>query len=208
MYNTRRIRKESPICIDSHRRRYFLFHKNMIDERYHQKGEVPSTLILKDIDKVKTWGEYLATGFGAVMLTQAFGDFGVKARYSVINGKTRVSILTRNNGQQMLRHVLVNGMRLKVNGTKSYTIDNPKVVLLGLAPKQRISAGIKAGVMTIIFSVAINTNDSIFKDDYDFYDWFGNVGTDFIKTAIALYGAEFVVGSINCCFFVVVTLMV
>ncbi|WP_407082651.1 hypothetical protein, partial [Photobacterium leiognathi] len=66
--------------------------KNMIDERYHQKGEVPSTLILKDIDKVKTWGEYLATGFGAVMLTQAFGDFGVKARYSVINGKTRVSI--------------------------------------------------------------------------------------------------------------------
>ncbi|WP_434144938.1 hypothetical protein [Photobacterium leiognathi] len=162
MYNTRRIRKESPICIDSHRRRYFLFHKNMIDERYHQKGEVPSTLILKDIDKVKTWGEYLATGFGAVMLTQAFGDFGVKARYSVINGKTRVSILTRNNGQQMLRHVLVNGMRLKVNGTKSYTIDNPKVVLLGLAPKQRISAGIKAGVMTIIFSVAINTNDSYF----------------------------------------------
>ncbi|KJF92080.1 hypothetical protein UB39_22055, partial [Photobacterium angustum] len=115
----------------------------MIDERYHQKGEVPSTLILKDIDKVKTWGEYLATGFGAVMLARAFGDFGVKARYSVINGKTRVSISTRNNGQQMLRHVLVNGMRLKVNGTKTYAIDNPKVVQLGLAPKQRIGAGIK-----------------------------------------------------------------
>lgn len=169
--------------------------KNMIDERYHQKGEVPSTLILKDIDKVKTWGEYLATGFGAVMLTQAFGDFGVKARYSVINGKTRVSISTRNNGNQMLRHVLVKGMRIKVNGTKTYAIDNPKVVQLGLAPKQRISAGIKAGAMTMIISAAINANDLIFKDDYDFYDWFGNVGTDFIKTALSIFGAELIIGA-------------
>ncbi|PSW76156.1 hypothetical protein [Photobacterium angustum] len=170
--------------------------KNMIDERYHQKGEVPSTLILKDIDKVKTWGEYLATGFGAVMLARAFGDFGVKARYSVINGKTRVSISTRNNGQQMLRHVLVNGMRLKVNGTKTYAIDNPKVVQLGLAPKQRIGAGIKAGAMTMIISAAINTNDLIFNDETDFYDWFGNVGADFIKTALSMYGAELIVGLI------------
>lgn len=168
--------------------------KNMIDARYHRKGEIPSTLILKDIDKAKTWAEYLATGFGAVMLTRAFGDFGVTARYSMIKGKTRVSIATRNNGQQMLRHVLVNGMRLKVNGTKTYAIDNPKVVQLGLAPKQRISAGIKAGAMTMIISAAINTNDLIFKDDYDFYDWFGNVGTDFIKSALSIYGAELIVG--------------
>ncbi|OBU29304.1 hypothetical protein AYY22_01950 [Photobacterium kishitanii] len=168
--------------------------KNMIDARYHQKGEIPSTLILKDIDKAKTWTEYLATGFDAVMLTRAFGDLGVTARYSVINGKTRISIATRNNGQQMLRHVLVNNIRLKVNGTKTYAIDNPKVIQLGLAPKQRINAGIKAGAMTMIISAAINTNDLIFNDDYDFYDWFGNIGTDFIKTAISLYGAEFIVG--------------
>ncbi|PSU20603.1 hypothetical protein [Photobacterium kishitanii] len=170
--------------------------KNMIEARYHKNGEIPSTLILKDIDKAKTWAEYLATGFGAVKLTQAFGDFGVTARYSVINGKTRVSIATRNNGQQMLRHVLVNGMRLKLNGTKTYAIDNPKVLQLGLAPKQRINAGIKAGAMTMIISAAINTNNLIFNNDYDFYDWFGDVGTDFIKTAIALYGAEIVIGAI------------
>ncbi|KJG03914.1 hypothetical protein [Photobacterium angustum] len=170
--------------------------KNLIDDRYHQKGQIPSTLILKDIDKTKTWAEYLATGFGAVKLAQAFGDFGVTARYSVIKGKTRVSIASRNNGQQMLRHVLVNGMRLKVNGKKTYAIDNPKVVQLGLAPKQRISTGIKAGAMTMIISAAINTNDLIFNDDYDFYDWFGNIGADFIKTAIALYGTEIVVGAI------------
>ncbi|PSV26335.1 hypothetical protein [Photobacterium sp. GB-56] len=168
--------------------------KNLIDDRYHQKGQIPSTLILKDIDKTKTWAEYLATGFGAVKLAQAFGDFGVTARYSVIKGKTRVSIATRNNGQQMLRHVLIKGMRFKVNGKKTYAIDNPKVVQLGIAPTQRISAGLKAGTMTMIISAAINTNDLIFNDDYDFYDWFGNVGTDFIKTAIALYGAEFIVG--------------
>ena len=170
--------------------------KNLIDDRYHQKGQIPSTLILKDIDKSKTWAEHLATGFGAIKLAQAFGYFGVTARYSVIKGKTRVSIATRNNGQQMLRHVLVNGMRLKVNGKKTYAIDNPKVVQLGLAPTQRISAGIKAGAMTMIISAAINTNDLIFNDDYDFYDWFGNVGTDFIKTAIALYGTEIVIGAI------------
>ncbi|PSV35155.1 MULTISPECIES: hypothetical protein [unclassified Photobacterium] len=170
--------------------------KNLIDERYHQKGQIPSTLILKDIDKSKTWAEYLATGLGAIKLAQAFDDFGVTARYSVIKGKTRVSIATRNNGQQMLRHVLVNGMRLKVNGKKTYAIDNPKVVQLGLAPTQRISAGIKAGAMTMIISAAINTNDLIFNDDYDFYDWFGNIGTDFIKTAIALYGTEIVIGAI------------
>ncbi|PSV51137.1 hypothetical protein [Photobacterium sp. GB-1] len=170
--------------------------KNLIDERYHQKGQIPSTLILKDIDKSKTWAEYLATGLGAIKLAQAFDDFGVTARYSVIKGKTRVSIATRNNGQQMLRHVLVNGMRLKVNGKKTYAIDNPKVVQLGLAPTQRISAGIKAGAMTMIISAAINTNDLIFNDDYDFYDWFGNIRTDFIKTAIALYGTEIVIGAI------------
>lgn len=170
--------------------------KNLIDDRYHQKGQIPSTLILKDIDKSKTWAEYLATGFGAIKLAQAFGYLGVTARYSVIKGKTRVSIATRNNGQQMLRHVLVNGMRLKVNGKKTYAIDNPKVVQLGLSPTQRISAGIKAGAMTMIISAAINTNDLIFNDDYDFYDWFGNVGTDFIKTAIALYGTEIVIGAI------------
>lgn len=170
--------------------------KNLIDERYHQKGQIPSTLILKDIDKSKTWAEYLATGLGAIKLAQAFGDFGVTARYSVIKGKTRVSLTTRKNGQQMLRHVLVNGMRLKVNGKKTYAIDNPKVVQLGLAPTQRISAGIKAGAMTMIISAAINTNDLIFNDDYDFYDWFGNVGTDFIKSALSIYGAELIVGLI------------
>ncbi|PSU89920.1 hypothetical protein C0W35_18105, partial [Photobacterium kishitanii] len=118
------------------------------------------------------------------------------ARYSVINGKTRISIATRNNGQQMLRHVLVNNIRLKVNGTKTYAIDNPKVIQLGLAPKQRINAGIKAGAMTMIISAAINTNDLIFNDDYDFYDWFGNIGTDFIKTAVVLYGTEIIIGAI------------
>lgn len=169
--------------------------KNILDERYQKSGEIPSTLILKDIDKAKTWIEYVGTGVGAVVLTQAFGDLGVRAKYSTINGKVRISISTRANGQQMLRHVLVNGMRIKVNGTKTYAIDNPKVVQLGLAPKDRLNAGIKAGAMTMIISAAINTNDLIFNDDYDFYDWFGNVGADFIKTALAIYGAEFVVGA-------------
>lgn len=169
--------------------------KNILDERYQKSGEIPSTLILKDIDKAKTWIEYIGTGASAVILTQAFGDLGVRAKYSTINGKVRISISTRANGPQMLRHVLVNGMRIKVNGTKTYAIDNPKVVQLGLAPKDRLNAGIKAGAMTMIISAAINTNDLIFNDDYDFYDWFGNVGTDFIKTALAIYGAEFVVGT-------------
>ncbi|WP_148226641.1 hypothetical protein [Photobacterium angustum] len=46
----------------------------------------------------------------------------------------------------------------------------------------------------MIISAAINTNDLIFNDDYDFYDWFGNVGTDFIKSALSIYGAELIIG--------------
>ncbi|KJF92160.1 hypothetical protein UB39_21875, partial [Photobacterium angustum] len=35
-----------------------------------------------------------------------------------------------------------------------------------------------------------------FNDETDFYDWFGNVGADFIKTALSMYGAELIVGLI------------
>ena len=170
--------------------------KHLIEDRYQKEGQIPTTLVLKDIDKAKTYAEYAATAIGAVALTSGFGHLGVRARYVTINGKTRVSISTPANGKQLLRHVLVNGMRIKINSAKTYAIDNPKVIQLGLAPKQRLNAGIKAGVMTMIISAAINTNDLIFNDAYDFYDWFGNIGTDFIKTALALYGAEFIVGMV------------
>ncbi|NVH47347.1 hypothetical protein [Photobacterium damselae] len=168
--------------------------KSLIEDRYIKEHAIPSTLILRDIDKARNYSDLIQQGAEAYAITRAFGDFGVRATLSEINGKMRVAISTKANGQQMLRHVLVKGMRLKVNGKKTYAINNPKVVQLGLAPKSRISAGIKAGAFSMIISAAINTNDLIFNDDYHFVDWFGNIGSDFIKTALSIYGGEFIIG--------------
>lgn len=151
--------------------------------------EENGTQALKVVDKGNTFGGYGAAIYKSYDLVKQFGDYGVKADVFTSKGKEYIAITTKNNGDSILRHVLVNGVRLKVNGHK-YRINNPKVIQLGLTPQSR-AAGFKGSTaITFILSAAINTNELVFNDAYYLTDWFGNVGTDLFKAALAFGAGE------------------
>jgi hypothetical protein len=135
------------------------------------------------------WGGYGAAVYKAYDLARQFGDYGVKAEVFTSKGKEYIAITTKNNGDKIMRHALVNGVRVKFNGHK-YRLNNYKVVQLGLTPQGRVG-GYKGGaVATFIISATINTNELVFNDDYHLVDWFGNVGTDMFKGILAIAAGE------------------
>ncbi|SGZ10940.1 Putative uncharacterized protein [Moritella viscosa] len=144
---------------------------------------------LKFLDKIRGAGVNGVAIYKAYEMVKQFKDLGVVANIFESNGKEYIAIVTKNNSEKILRHVLVNGVRVKVNGHK-YRIDNPKVMQLGLTPQSRSTAFKGSMAITFVISAAINTNDLIFKDDYHFVDWFGNVGVDIFKAFIAFGAGE------------------
>ncbi|MGL4929060.1 MAG: hypothetical protein ACRC4H_02750 [Plesiomonas sp.] len=169
--------------------------------------EENGTQVLKTADKGNTFGGYGAAIYKSYDLVKQFGDYGVKADVFTSKGKEYIAITTKNNGDSVLRHVLVNGVRLKVNGHK-YRINNPKVYQLGLTPQSR-AAGFKGSTaITFILSAAINTNELVFNDAYYLTDWFGNVGTDLFKAALAFGVGEVAISVFGSMFSVPVLLSV
>lgn len=154
-----------------------------LKDMWQEKG----TDALKTASSTKDLGDYGMTIYKSYELVKQFGDLGVRAEVFKSNGKEYIAITTKNNSSKVLRHVLVNDVRLKVNGHK-YRINNPKISQLGLSPQSRAS-GFKGGMaVTFVISAAINTNDLIFNDQYHLVDWFGNVGADMFK-ALVQFGA-------------------
>lgn len=147
--------------------------------------EKDGTKTLEAASTANDWGGYGAAIYKAYDLAKQFGDYGVKAEVFTSKGKEYIAITTKNNSGKVLRHVLVNGVRVKLNGHK-YRANNYKVVQLGLGPVSRMAQYKGAAVVTFIISATINTNELIFNDDYHLVDWFGNVGTDMFKGMIAI----------------------
>ncbi|MGL4886690.1 MAG: type VI secretion system PAAR protein [Aeromonas veronii] len=154
-----------------------------LQDMWKEKG----TDALNAANSTKDLGDYGMTIYKSYELVKQFGDLGVRAEVFKSNGKEFIAITTKNNSGKVLRHVLVNEVRLKVNGHK-YRINNPKISQLGLSPQSRAS-GFKGGMaITFVISAAINTNDLIFNDQFHLVDWFGNVGADMFK-ALVQFGA-------------------
>lgn len=151
--------------------------------------EKDGTKTLEAASTAHDWGGYGAAVYKAYDLAKQFGDYGVKAEVFTSKGKEYIAITTKNNSGKVLRHVLVNGVRVKLNGHK-YRANNYKVVQLGLTPQSRMSGYKGAGVVTFIISATINTNELVFNDDYHLVDWFGNVGTDMFKGMVAIGAGE------------------
>ncbi|MGF1770302.1 hypothetical protein L4D06_23350 [Enterovibrio makurazakiensis] len=80
---------------------------------------------MKDVNKTRSWGNHGMAVYRAYDLAKQFGHLGVKADVFTSKGKEYIAITTKNHSDKVLRHVLVNGVRLKVNGHK-YRINNPK----------------------------------------------------------------------------------
>ncbi len=151
--------------------------------------EKDGTKTLEAASSANDFGGYGAAVYKAYDLARQFGDYGVKAEVFTSKGKEYIAITTKNNGDKIMRHALVNGVRVKFNGHK-YRLNNYKVVQLGLTPQGRVG-GYKGGaVATFIISATINTNELVFNDDYHLVDWFGNVGTDMFKGILAIAAGE------------------
>lgn len=144
---------------------------------------------LNTANSTKDLGDYGMTIYKSYELVKQFGDLGVKAEVFKSNGKEYIAITSKNNSSKVLRHVLVNEVRLKINGHK-YRINNPKISQLGLSPQSRAS-GFKGGAaVTFVISAGINTNELIFNDQFYLVDWFGNVGADMFKALIQFGAGE------------------
>ncbi|MGL5393075.1 MAG: hypothetical protein ACRDA8_17140, partial [Shewanella sp.] len=167
--------------------------KDMAEEQAAERQEIADsfswekdgTKTLKAASTAHDWGGHGAAIYKAYDLAKQFGDFGVKAEVFNSKGKEYIAITTKNNSDKVLRHTLVNGVRVKLNGHK-YRTNNYKVIQLGLTPQSRMSGYKGAAVVTFIISATINTNELVFNDDYHLVDWFGNVGTDMFKAILAI----------------------
>lgn len=151
--------------------------------------EKDGTQTLKAASTANDIGGYGAAVYKAYDLAKQFGDYGVKAEVFTSKGKEYIAITTKNNSDKILRHTVVNGVRVKLNGHK-YRTNNYKVIQLGLTPQSRMSGYKGAAVVTFIISATINTNELVFNDDYHLVDWFGNVGTDMFKGIVAIGAGE------------------
>ena len=151
--------------------------------------EEQGTDSLKAMDKIRGLGDNGYAIYKTYEMVRQFGDLGVIAKVFSSKGNEYIAITARDNSGKMLKHVLVNNVRLKLDGHK-YRIDNPKVVQLGLTPQSRTTAFKGSALITFVISAAINTNDLVFKDDYHLVDWFGNVGVDMFKALVSFGAGE------------------
>lgn len=166
--------------------------KDMADELAGNfSWEKDGTETLKAASTANDIGGYGAAVYKAYDLAKQFGDYGVKAEVFSSKGKEYIAITTKNNSDKILRHTVVNGVRVKLNGHK-YRTNNYKVMQLGLTPQSRMSGYKGAGVVTFIISATINTNELIFNDDYHLVDWFGNVGADMFQAMASMVAGEVV----------------
>ncbi|MGL4711580.1 MAG: hypothetical protein ACRCWP_03180 [Shewanella sp.] len=146
-----------------------------------------------------TYGNHGVAIYKAYDLAKQFGDFGVKAEVFTSKGKEYIAITTKNNSDKVMRHAIVNSVRVKINGHK-YRLNNHKVMQLGLTPQNRMS-GYKGGaVVTFIISATINTNDLVFNNDFHLVDWFGNVGADMFQALLTIGAGEAILLGIGALF--------
>ncbi|MCQ9091221.1 PAAR domain-containing protein [Vibrio alginolyticus] len=126
--------------------------------------------------------------YDAAKIAKSFGDFGMKVKpFLDKNGNERISISTKN---QSVKHVMSNGVRIKLNSSKSYSVANSKVIQAGVSPKVRTGKYKGSVLITFVISASINTKDLILDDSFLLEDWLGNVGLDLFKAAIAIGAGE------------------
>lgn len=75
-------------------------------------------------------------------------------------------------------------LRKILTGTR-YLATNTKILQMGIGNKA-LRAGAKDGVLlTVFFSITMNTIDWMFKDEFRWTNWIATISTDLVKAAIA-----------------------
>ena len=76
------------------------------------------------------------------------------------------------------------GLRKILTGTR-YLVTNTKVMKIGVGG-QALRASAKGGfLVSVIFSVTLNTVDWVLKDEFRWTNWIANVSTDIVKAVIS-----------------------
>ncbi len=161
------------------------------------------------INTAKSWFNHTEPMFDAASIAKQFGDMNIKADLVESRGKIFVAFNGTDLNGKALKHALVNGTRVNMNG-KKYPLNSFKAMQTGFSPKSRAANFKGAGVLTFVVSASIATSDLVFKDDYHLVDWFGNVGSDMFKFmlqtavgeaslfAVAALGGTVLVGALAC----------
>ncbi|MCG9680452.1 hypothetical protein [Vibrio sp. Isolate24] len=147
-----------------------------------EDGKTFGADVLQNINKIKGYLDKGTAIINAVFLAKALGGLGIVAKETTTkNGKAAIVISSVWNDSKM-HYATVNGINIKKN--HPYPMDNPKIQQLGFAKNTKIRGAIKAGVLTIIISAALATEQLINNDEYHMVDWYGSMGTDLLKIGI------------------------
>ncbi|QFU06342.1 hypothetical protein FIU82_15240 [Pseudoalteromonas sp. THAF3] len=103
------------------------------------------------------------------------------------------------NGKEYIIFKGNHRLRSIITGTR-YVANNPKLLTVGVGRKA-LNAGAKQGfLISIFFSITLNTIDWIFQDEYRWTNWLATTATDIVKIVIAsvlALGTAIAVGSVT-----------
>ncbi|HEX5792668.1 MAG TPA: hypothetical protein VFY01_05295 [Rheinheimera sp.] len=130
-------------------------------------------------DKASKYGSTILVGaIDAKMLTALATDM---KRSGSIWGQYKVDV---RGGREYISFKGRAGLRRHLTGTR-YLASNTKLIKLGIGGPA-LKAAAKGGfVISVIFSVTLNSINWLLKDDFRWTDWLATVSTDLTKAVIA-----------------------
>lgn len=166
-----------------------LTHDEMVDAVKCYCGTNPNSSWKSNVfsvaDVITTYSGNMLDGYGFMKLANELSNnFGVKVTEYVNKAGTKMVKLTGRAG-----------VRKFLNATR-YRANNLKIIDMGIGTQGMLD-GIKlVSRRVLIISVLYRSAELAFRDEYDIYDFFGNITMDAAKAAIgALAGLAVVAGA-------------
>ncbi|MDE1483066.1 hypothetical protein [Xenorhabdus bovienii] len=166
-----------------------LTHGEMVDAVKNSCGSNPNSSwkdnLFSVADVVTTYTGSILDGYAFMRLANELSsNFGV-----------RVTEYINRHGNKMIKLTGHAGVRKFLTATK-YRADHWKVIDIGIGTQAMREGIITASRRVIIVSALYRSAELLFRDEYDIYDFFGNITMDVAKTAVgALVGLGVVAGA-------------
>lgn len=149
----------------------------LLDEQIKQRLKEISPIEVSDF----VFGQLVNYGSAAIDVKTAYALAMDMKR----SGKVLGRIYVESRGGK--DYIIFKGhpaLRKILTGTR-YLATNTKILQMGIGNKA-LRAGAKDGVLlTVFFSITMNTIDWMFKDEFRWTNWIATISTDLVKAAIA-----------------------
>ncbi|MDE1475693.1 hypothetical protein [Xenorhabdus bovienii] len=166
-----------------------LTHGEMVDAVKNSCGSNPNSSwkdnLFSVADVVTTYTGSILDGYAFMRLANELSsNFGV-----------RVTEYVNRYGNKMIKLTGHAGVRKFLTATK-YRTDHWKVIDIGIGTQAMREGIITVSRRVLIVSVLYRSMELLFRDEYDIYDFFGNITMDVAKTVVgALVGFVIVAGA-------------